>query len=211
MAKVTRVDTVDLSADGAGKIPPEEAAGEPAENGDKAREQQKRHKRRMRALRSFLFRLISLAAVIYVLFFHIVGITFMPNRDMYPRLDAGDMLLYYRIEKKPKAQDIAVIRKEVNGEEKEFVCRVIASPGDRVEVSDKRGLAVNGNTQIESNIFYPTMAYEGRVEYPLTLGPEEWFVLADQRNGGMDSRYFGPVSADEIQGVVITLLRRNNL
>ena len=47
--------------------------------------------------------------------------------------------------------------------------------------------------------------------YPLTLGEREYFVLADQRNGGMDSRYFGIVRAEEIRGIVITVLRRNNL
>ena len=173
----------------------------------------KRHKRRMRALRSFLFRTVALALVIYVLFFHIVGITTMPSRDMYPRLDAGDLLLYYRLERSPKAQDILVIEKAADsGEETQrFVCRVVAAPGDTVEVSAEKGLCVNGNTMIENNIFYPTDAYENRTEYPVKLGEGEYFVMADRRNGGMDSRYFGPVKLDEIQGVVITILRRNNL
>ena len=173
----------------------------------------KRHKRRMRALRSFLFRTVALALVIYVLFFHIVGITTMPSRDMYPRLDAGDLLLYYRLERSPKAQDIVVIEKAADsGEETQrFVCRVVAAPGDTVEVSAEKGLYVNGNTMIENNIFYPTDAYENRTEYPVKLGEGEYFVMADRRNGGMDSRYFGIVKADEIRGVVITVLRRNNL
>ena len=64
---------------------------------DKQAEQQKRRKRRLRALRSFLFRLIALALVVYVLFFHVVGLTVMSSGDMSPRLDAGDMLLFYRI------------------------------------------------------------------------------------------------------------------
>jgi signal peptidase I len=65
---------------------------------------------------------------------------------------------------------------------------------------------------IETNIFYPTRPYEeGVTVYPLTLGEGEYFVLADQRNGGMDSRYFGIVREEEIRGIVITVLRRNNL
>lgn len=173
----------------------------------------KRNKRRMRALRSFLFRTAALALVIYVLFFHIVGITTMPNRDMYPRLDAGDLLLYYRLERNPKAQDIVVIEKAADSGEKsqQFVCRVVAAPGDTVEVSTEKGLCVNGNSMIENNVFYPTDAYENRTEYPVKLGEGEYFVMADRRNGGMDSRYFGPVKHEEIQGVVITILRRNNL
>ena len=168
----------------------------------------------MRAFWSFLFKTIALAVVVYVLFFHIVGLTMMPNRDMYPRLDAGDLLLYYRLEKNLKSQDLVVFDKAAeSGEEpRRFVCRVIAIPGDTVEVTEEKGLAVNGNTLIENNIFYPTRPYqEGNVEYPVKLGEGEYFVLADQRNGGMDSRYFGIVKSDEIRGVVITLVRRTNL
>ena len=161
----------------------------------------------------------------------------MPNRDMYPRLDAGDLLLYYRIERNFNAQDIVVIDKQMEADTRtgekgfvrkaldwlgfrdpeapatqRFVCRVIAAPGDTVEITDERGLSVNGNAVIESNIFYPTRPYEeGITEYPLKLQDWEYFVLADQRNGGMDSRYFGIVKADEIQGIVITILRRSNL
>ena len=169
----------------------------------------KRKRRRMRALRSFLIRLVLLAAVVYVLFFHIIGITMMPNSDMIPRLDAGDLLLFYRLNPEPKIQDIAVIRRKETG--KKYVSRVIAAPGDTVEITDERGLTVNGNTLAEPYIFYATRPYDGFDKYPVTLGDEEYFVLSDYRNGGEDSRYFGPVSRDEIQGIVITVLRRNNL
>ena len=49
------------------------------------------------------------------------------------------------------------------------------------------------------------------MEYPLELGQEEYFVLADYRNGGADSRFFGAVKEQEILGTVITIMRRNNL
>lgn len=176
---------------------------------DKQNNPQKRRRCRLRALRSFLFRLIAFALVVYVLLFHVVGLAVMPNGDMSPRLDAGDLLLFYRIDRVPKVQDVVVINRKEDGQR--FVLRVIAGPGDTVEVSDERGLSVNGNTQIESNIHYPTRPYENGIEYPLTLKDGEYFVMADMRNGGMDSRYFGPVTQDEIQGIVITLLRRNNL
>ncbi len=215
MAKVVPTPPVEEVA----KEEPEKAAAEPAAvqeepAEDKAAAQKKRHKRRMRALRSFLFRTISLALVIYVLFFHIVGITMMPGRDMYPRLDSGDLLLYYRLEKNLKFQDIIVFEKaEKDGEEpRTFVCRIIGAPGDTVEITEEHGLLVNGNRLSETNIFYPTQPYtEGIAEYPIKLGEGEYFVMADQRNGGMDSRYFGTVKSDEIKGVVITILRRNNL
>ena len=192
--------------------PTETVTEQPAVSGQDA-VLKKRHKRRMRALRSFLIRTVSLAVVVYILFFQIVGIVMMPNRDMYPRLDAGDLLLYYRLERNPKSQDLIVIEKatDIGAEKQCFVCRVVAVPGETVEVSKEKGLCVNGNSLIETGIFYPTEEYENRTEYPVILGEGEYFVMADRRNGGMDSRYFGTVKQDEIRGVVITLLRRNNL
>ncbi len=214
MAKVIQTPPVDKAVDEAVETTAEQTVEKTVETVDKAAAQKKRHKRRVRALCSFLIKTVLLASVIYVLFFHIVGITIMPGRDMYPRLDAGDLLLYYRLEKNIKYQDIIVFDKaaENDGEAQLFVSRVIGAPGDTVEITEERGLTVNGNTMIENGIFYPTMPYEeGIAEYPVKLGEGEYFVLADQRNGGMDSRYFGIVKISEIRGVVITVVRRNNL
>ena len=88
---------------------------------------------------------------------------------------------------------------------------MVAAAGDTVEVTEEGRLIVNGNAMIESNIFYQTYPYVGFTEYPLTLQAGECFVMADQRNGGADSRFFGPVSEEEILGTVITIARRNSL
>ena len=206
-------------------------------------EKAKRTRRRRKAFRSFVLRLFATALGIYVLFFHIAGITQMSSGDMYPRVDAGDLVLFYRLEKTPKAQEIIVFEKAVNRdyspmdveerekstirkaldwlgfkdpedpEKKTFIARVVAGPGDRVEITDKQGLVINGNSMIESNIFYRTRPYMGEqyTSYPVTLGEGEWFVLCDFRNGGADSRFFGVVREEEILGTVITVMRRNNL
>ncbi len=224
------------------------AAQAPDATDAKAALKQKRHRRRMRALRSIILRLVSLLLVVYILFFHLVGLTVMPSGDMYPRIDLGDMVLFYRLESNIHAQDIIVFEKpsaslEESYEEIEavedvaaaekpwwrkalnwlgfkdptepektlFICRVVAGPGDVVEISEGDRLIVNGNSMIESGIFYQTPLYAGFVDYPLTLGENEYFVLADYRNGGADSRFFGAVHKDEILGTVITILRRNNL
>ena len=212
-------------------------------------EQRKENRRRhLKALRSLIFRILTLALVLYILVFHLVGVTVMPNADMYPRIDFGDLVIFYRLETRIHAQDVVALEKptaalqesyleiqavqetiqaektwwrkaldwlgfpDPNEPEKSlFVCRVVAGPGDTVEISESERLIVNGHAMIESNIFYRTPQYVGFVEYPLTLGEDEYFVLADYRVGGVDSRFFGPVHQDEILGPVITILRRNNL
>ena len=218
------------------------AAKDAEELADKTRERQKRKRRRKRALRSLLLRTVLLVLVVYILLFHIVGLAVMPRDDMSPRLGAGDMLLFYRLDRTPKSRDVIVIEKAVDGNyaavdytpdadpgiwrkalrwlgfkdpeappARWFVCRVVACPGDTVEITEERGLTVNGNSLVETNIYAPTLPYEGYVDYPVKLGAGEFFVLADSRNGGVDSRNFGVVKQDEILGIVITILRRNNL
>lgn len=165
--------------------------------------------RRNKAMNDFQFfalQTLTLVIIVYVLFAHIVGIMSMPNADMYPRIDSGDFLLYYRLDRDPKAQDIMVFEK--NGTR--YVGRVVAVGGDKVEVTDGAVL-INGYTMVETNIFYETYPLEGFTEYPLTLAENECFVLADQRKGTEDSRFFGPVNYKELEGTVISIMRRSNL
>ena len=185
------------------------------ESADKLIKKVGKSERSVKSYQRFIIRLLILIVVIWILLFQIVGITHMPSGDMYPRIDSGDLVLFYRLDKDPKAQDIMVIQKEVEIDgvksKQLFICRVVAVAGDTVQITDGERLVVNGNTMIESNIFYNTPRYEGFVDYPLTLGEGECFVLSDSRNGGTDSRFFGPVLKEEILGTVIMILRRNNL
>ena len=176
----------------------------------------KRAIRAERAVREYQFaalRILILLVVLWVLFFKIIGFIRMPSDEMYPRIDAGDMVLYYRLDTDVRAQDVIVINKATpdSAVPKLYVLRVVAVSGDTVEITDNDRVKINGSTMVESNIFYPTPRYEGFTEYPLTLGEGECFVLADSRSGGSDSRYFGPVKREEILGSVITIMRRNNL
>jgi signal peptidase I len=162
----------------------------------------------------FLLRLVLFIVIVWILFFKIIGLTPMPSADMYPRVDAGDLVMFYRLDKDVKAQDIIVIEKQTpdSGNEKQmFISRVIAAPGDEIEITETGNVIVNGNAMIESNIFYQTFAYTDYTSFPVKLGEDECFVLGDNRDGATDSRYFGPVKKDEIKGSVITIIRRNNL
>ena len=176
----------------------------------------KKAKRAEKAVKEYQFavlRVLVLLVVLWALFFKFIGLMRMPSDEMSPRIDAGDIVLYYRLDTDVRAQDVIVLSKAAPEwtEPRPYVLRVVAAPGDTVDISDGDRLIVNGNTVAEPNIFYPTPRYEGFVDYPLTLGEDECFVLADARNRGADSRYFGPVRRDEILGTAITILRRNNL
>ena len=161
----------------------------------------------MRALRNFLVRLFLLITVIGILFGVVFGITPMANADMQPAVCAGDLMLYYRLDKNPKSDDVVVFQKEGI----QYTGRIVAVPGDVVEITDESDLMVNKSTVMEDNIFYTTPAYDSEVEYPLALKEDQYFILCDNREGAKDSRSFGVVDTSEIKGKVITIVRRSGI
>ena len=155
----------------------------------------------------FLTKLVAIVVLLGMLFGFAFGVTPMENDDMSPRISAGDLLLYYRLADDMVTGDVLVFEKD--GEQ--YVGRIVANPGDTVEVTDQATLVVNGSTVLENDIYYTTPKYDNGPAYPLTLAQDEYFILCDYREGARDSRYFGPVKASEIKGKVITVIRRSGL
>ena len=170
----------------------------------------RRRARRLRSgrvVRSFLVKLVLFALFVYAVFFVFFGVAVMRGNDMKPRFYAGDVLLFYRLERDFAAGDVIVFQKDG----RQYVARIVACPGDEVAILDGGGLAKNGANVIEDDVFYQTYPLEGAVQYPLKLGAEEFFVLCDYRAGGKDSRFFGAVHLTEIEGKVFSALRRRGL
>lgn len=159
------------------------------------------------AITGFFTKLVAIVVLLALLFSFAFGLKAMPSDDMSPRISAGDLMLYYRLAGEWAVGDVMVFEKD--GEQ--YVGRVVARGGDTVEVTDQATLVVNGSTVLESDIYYTTPKYDNGPTYPLTLAEDEFFVLCDYREGARDSRYFGPVSADEVKGKVITVVRRSGL
>lgn len=162
----------------------------------------------MSEIKAFFIRFIILIIFLWLLFGVFFGIASVRGDDMFPRMSAGDVVLYYRLEKNFNNGDVLVLKKEG----KMRVGRVVAHENDSVEITGEGELKINGNVVVENNVFYKTYPYDKkRVRYPLKLKKDEVFVLCDYREGGKDSRYFGAVRKSEIKGKVITILRRSNL
>lgn len=162
----------------------------------------------MSEIKAFFIRFAILIIFLWLLFGVFFGITPMHGDDMFPRISSGDLLFYYRLDKKYNSTDVLVFKKEGRIR----TGRVVAHGGDSVEITGGGELKVNGSIVVENNVFYKTYPYgKKRVKYPLVLKKDEVFLLCDYREGGKDSRYFGAVSQKEIKGKVITILRRSNL
>ena len=81
--------------------------------------------------------------------------------------------------------------------EKSYIKRVIAVPGDRLEI-DRGTVWVNHKRQIES---YVPEEYRDSRSYPEFVVPEDtYFMMGDHRSISSDSREFGPVARSLIYG-----------
>ena len=169
----------------------------------------------IRYIEIFILKLIGCVVFLYVIFFLIFGLHVEKNNDMLPKICAGDICLYYRIGDEYIGNAAVVYEK--NG--KESTGRVVAVPGDVINVTEAGTVEINGNQIMESEIYYDTTPYDFEnssnanvvVNYPVTLGENEYFILGDYRTASKDSRVYGPIKTDDIKGEVILVLRRKNL
>ncbi len=160
-------------------------------------------------LRDVLFLLlktgiIALAAVL--LFTFMYGLHRNEDPSMQPAVKDGDLLLFYRLDKTYVAGDMLLL----DFEGKRQARRVVATAGDVVDITED-GLVINGAVQAEQGIYEPTQRYGEGTDFPLTVGEEQVFVLADARRNGTDSRIYGAVDVSDTLGKVITVLRRRNI
>ena len=159
-----------------------------------------------RDLRALGIKLGGIAAVFALLFTFLYGLHRSAEPGMHPAVKDGDLVLYYRLDKRYKPGDLLLLAFQG----KTQVRRVIAVAGDTVDITED-GLFVNGALQQEPNVYQRTQRYKDGADFPLTLRENEVFVLGDARENAADSRVYGPVNLKDTRGAVITLLRRRNL
>lgn len=172
------------------------------------------------------FELIAETAVfVFFVMTFVVQAFQIPTGSMEPTLLIGDFLLvnkfaYYQPEwsfekailprKKVERHDIIVF-KYPKDLKKDFVKRVIALEGEKVEIKDKRvfindsaihePFKVHSDSKIYSKSdFYH---YDGIIRDnfgPVTVPPGQCFVMGDNRDSSSDSRYWGFLPMNYIKG-----------
>jgi signal peptidase I len=105
----------------------------------------------------------------------------------------------------PQHGDIIVFRYPED-EDKDFIKRIVGLPGDRIEIRNKSVL-VNG-TLLEDHAYTQRVdpgIIDGTINPrdnfgPVTVPAGSYFVMGDNRDQSLDSRFWGYVSGEKIRG-----------
>ncbi len=120
------------------------------------------------------------------------------GQSMEPSLHSEQRLVVEKMSYRfhtPRRGDIVVLRIPGNDEDPPLIKRIIALPGEAVEIRDGH-VFVDGIVLIEDYLREETVGnYAPRVVPPLHV-----FVLGDNRSASNDSRAFGPVPLESIIG-----------
>lgn len=130
--------------------------------------------------------------------FIVKGASMEPNFYDSEYLIVDELTYRFRV---PERGEIVVFRPP-NHEDQFYIKRVIGLPGETVEV--RNGKVTIFNDEYPNGVLlqetYIAEVTQGKER--VTLGVEEYFLLGDNRDASLDSRYFGAVSIDSIVGRV---------
>lgn len=172
----------------------------------KAERDPDRNRRDWEDIRALLIKLAVMVLAAFIFLGVIFGVAVQEGEDMYPRIRDGDLMVFYRLSRDYQIGDVVTFQQDG----RRYTARIVAQGGDEVNVDEEGQLKVNGSVQ-EEEIFYPTQAVDGGIELPCKVPDGSVFLLCDFRTQGLDSRVYGPVKIAELDGKVISILRRRGI
>jgi signal peptidase I len=120
---------------------------------------------------------------------------------MNPILNDGDFVLINKLDKKFSRNDIIVFRYPADPSQY-FIKRIIGLPNEKIEIKNGQ---VFLNDQLLNEDYISKQETLGNIS--ITLNKNQYFILGDDRNTSLDSRTFGPISLDAIEGKAVKLLK----
>ena len=173
-------------------------------------------------------------AVILALFIRtfVVQAFKIPTGSMEENLLIGDHLLVNKFVLAPTAtglerallpigaikRDDVIVFKYPEEPERDFIKRVIGLPGDTVELKAKK-VYINGTLKAEPFVHFlsapagsgipelnEVTSFDVRERYgPVTVPPNQFFVMGDNRDNSQDSRYWGFLPRDLVKGRAVII------
>jgi len=138
---------------------------------------------------------VSALIIIIPLRAHIAEPFVVSGKSMNPTYNNGDYLLIDKLSNKFDRSDI-IIAHNPKEQNQFMIKRIIGLPNEKIEIRNGN-VSINGEILNEEYIINKTDS-----NISLTLDGNQYFILSDNRDEGSDSRSFGPISENDIEGEV---------
>src|SRR5262245_26126331 len=149
---------------------------------------------------------VVLAIILYFGISFAVQAVHVEGLSMWATLDNNDYLIANKIDYRlhaPQRGDIVILRPPTNNTT-DFIKRIIALPGERLLIRDG-AVYINGH-KLDEPYLPDAWTQQTSAAGPYSEGEgavvptNQYFVMGDNRNRSQDSRFFGPISRDRIDG-----------
>lgn len=150
-------------------------------------------------------RVLILLVLAFIVLTQLFLVTQVEGNGMFPAMRDGDLTLVYRLQGSYARGDVIAYR--VDGVR--YFGRIVAHAGDEVSITESGSLLINSRLE-SGEILFPTNTADGGPFTAVVPAGHIW-VMGDYRTQTEDSRNFGPIPLSDVEGKVITLLRRRGL
>ena len=154
------------------------------------------------SLAGTFFGLMMCLFAVFVFFGRVAAVN---GNSMEPNLHDGDRIVIRTLFSAPNYGDIVAVGRS-GGENPSFVKRVIAKGGDEVDIRfDDHLITVNGGVITEHYRVLDALTVQGDLTFPVTVPEGCVFVLGDNRNDSLDSRFseIGFIRLEELAGKAV--------
>lgn len=134
------------------------------------------------------FILTAILVTIVLIFNHFATVVVIAGESMHPNFENGQVVVAKRQYDVWRFDVVTIESKEAK---KILIKRVIGLPNETIEYKNNK-LYVNGEYKTDPYAFGKTD------DFTVTLGPDEYLCLGDNREVSYDSRYYGPFTDKEI-------------
>ncbi|MCD8330465.1 MAG: signal peptidase I [Lachnospiraceae bacterium] len=163
------------------------------------RERLEYQKRYRQTLRTTIYALIVVAAVAVLIATLFLPVLQVSGSSMEPTLEDGDIIVLVKTGDFETGDLVGFYYQN-----KLLLKRVIAGPGDTVDIDEEGNVYVNGELLDEPYVTEKALGETDR-DYPIQVPEDRYFVMGDNRTTSIDSRStaIGYIEEDQIVGKVI--------
>lgn len=165
---------------------------------------QEKNSPKEKSFTAVLLEFVAIFAIAYLIAYALQNFVFgnfqIQQHSMEPTLHENERVLINRVLyyfKGPDRGDIVILLDPI-GHQSDFVKRVIALPGEQLEI--RRGVTYINYRALHESYVAPDSSRDN--VGPIRMADDQYFVMGDNRARSSDSRRFGPIPRKNILGKV---------